>query len=240
MKRWVLSLVVCVWGVGCLADEVRVAVASNFLGTVEALAPEFQADTGHSLVLSHGSTGQLYTQIDLGAPFDVFLAGDRERPALLLQNGKAREVRSYALGRLALVSRVPLETDKVGEAFAGRTAALADPIAAPYGKAATRAMERLKLDTATFRPILVANVGQVASVFATGNAEFAFVAVSQLPQLDAPHVLALDDLIPDIRQDAALLPRAQGNDAALAFWEWLFTPRAAGLIEAAGYGLPTE
>jgi len=240
MKHWVLIFVAIFWGSGAMAGEVRVAVASNFLTTAETIAAEFEKATGHKVLLSHGSTGQLYTQIDLGAPYDVFLAGDVERPELLRLSEKANLTESYALGRLALAARVPVSVDTAQDVFAGRAAVLADPIVAPYGKAATRAMERLKLDTATFRPLLVANVGQVASVFATGNADLAFVAVSQLPLIDAPYVLGLSELIPDIRQDAALLRRSEGNEAAAAFWDWMFSPATADIIEAAGYGLPGE
>ena len=59
----------------------------------------------------------------------------------------------------------------IGAPGVGKTVALADPTVAPYGRAATRAMERLALDTATFRPVMVANVGQVAALFETGNAD---------------------------------------------------------------------
>ena len=219
------------------AGEVTVAVASNFLTTAEKLRTEFQTATGHDVVLTHGSTGQLYAQIDAGAPFDVFLAADQRRPALLRDAGKARDVRTYALGRLVLVSTEEVTQESASEAFVGKTEALADPTVAPYGLAATAAMEKLKLDTATFRPVLVTNVGQVATVFATGNAEFAFVAASQLPVLNAPHELALSGLHPAITQDAAFLTRAAENDAAEAFWTWLFSDKGQEIIEAAGYDL---
>lgn len=240
MIRWVLTAIAVVWGSTLTAGEVTVAVASNFLTTAQDLVTEFERRTQHTVILTHGSTGQLFAQIELGAPFDIYLAADRERPALLLEDGKALETQTYALGQLVLVSRIPVTRQTAAEAFAGRTVALADPIVAPYGKVATAAMERLRLDTATFRPVLVSNVGQVGSIFATGNADIGFVARSQLPLLDAPFVLDLSDLVPDIAQDAARLSRAQGNPAADAFWEWLFSPGATGLIEAAGYGRTGE
>ena len=74
MTRWVLTLFSALWGVAAAAGEVTVAVASNFLTTAEQIATVFEAETGHSVVLSHGATGQLYAQIEAGAPFDVFLA----------------------------------------------------------------------------------------------------------------------------------------------------------------------
>jgi molybdate transport system substrate-binding protein len=221
-----------------VAGDVTVAVASNFLTTAEAVAARFEAETGHSVTLSHGSTGQIYSQIEAGAPFDVFLSADARRPELLRESGTAREVRSYALGRLVLVARSAVGLETAAEEFVGKTVALADPTVAPYGLAATAAMERMQLDTATFRPVLVANVGQVATVFATGNADYAFLSQAQLPLIETPYVVDLAGLYPPIVQDAALLPRSDGNEAAQAFWQWLFSEEARALIAASGYDLP--
>lgn len=240
MKRWVPVLIAAAFALPARAETVALAVASNFVTTAETLAAAFEAETGHEVTLSNGATGQLYAQIGLGAPFDVFLSADDIAPARLRDEGLADEVRTYALGRLVIASRVPVTPETAAEAFAGRTVALADPTVAPYGRAATHAMERLKLDTATFRPVLVANVGQVASVFATGNADIAFVAAAQLPDMGATFTLDLDGLVPPVRQDAALLARAQGNPAAQAFWTFLFRPDTAGMIRAAGYGTDPE
>lgn len=220
------------------AGEVTVAVASNFVTTAEAVVARFEAETGHSVTLTHGSTGQIYSQIEAGAPFDVFLSADARRPELLRASGMAREVRTFALGRLVLVGRNAVDIDSAAEEFVGKTVALADPTVAPYGLAATAAMERMQLDTATFRPVLVANVGQVATVFATGNADYAFLSEAQLPLIDAPFVLELDGLYPPIVQDAALLRRSDANEAAQAFWQWLFSEEARSQIAASGYDLP--
>lgn len=235
MTRWAITCVAALWAQLAVAGEVTVAVASNFLLTAEKIAAAFEAETGHEVVLSNGSTGLLFAQIAAGAPFDVFLSADEERPERLLKDGKAIATRPYAIGALALLSRSPVSAETAGAAFAGKTAALADPTVAPYGRAATRTMEALKLDTATFRPVMVANVGQVASIFETGNADFAFVATSQLDRVAAPHVLRLDGIAPDIRQDAALL---SDEEAALAFWQWLTRPETGQLILADGYSLP--
>ncbi|MDJ0639319.1 MAG: molybdate ABC transporter substrate-binding protein [Paracoccaceae bacterium] len=235
MRRWVFAFIAVIWSGAALAGEVTVAVASNFLTTAQKIGAAFAEETGHSVTLSNGSTGLLFAQISNGAPFDVFLSADQERPARLLADGRAIDVQSYAVGGLALISREPLAAEDAPAAFAGKTVALADPTVAPYGRAATRAMERLRLDTATFRPALLANVGQVASIFQTGNADFAFVAVAQLNRIDAPQVLLLDGIAPEIIQDAALLSDAE---AARAFWDWLARPETAELIVADGYARP--
>ena len=140
MKRALATLVLACWASLATAADVTVAVASNFVTTAFKLIAEFEGETGHSVAVGHGATGHLYTQIVRGAPFDVLLAGDDERPAMLLANGRATETRAYAVGHLALVSREPLTRKSAANVLEGRTVALADPIAAPYGKASTRAM----------------------------------------------------------------------------------------------------
>jgi hypothetical protein len=73
-----------------LADEVKVAVAANFKGTIERIGKEFTAKTGHSVVISSAATGVLYTQITHGAPFDLFLSADVATPQKLESEGKGR------------------------------------------------------------------------------------------------------------------------------------------------------
>ncbi len=85
--RWLLLFVMTLLTTPALAAEVRVAVASNFAGVMEPLAAAFTERTGHPLRLSYGSTGKHYAQIRQGAPFDVFLAADRERPERLAAEG---------------------------------------------------------------------------------------------------------------------------------------------------------
>jgi molybdate transport system substrate-binding protein len=87
---------------GALADEVQVAVAANFTAPIQAIA--FEKDTGHKLVAAYGATGQFYTQIKNGAPFEVFLAADDTTPEKLEKEGDTVKGSrfTYAIGTLAL------------------------------------------------------------------------------------------------------------------------------------------
>lgn len=223
---------------GLRAGEVTVAVAANFLTTAERLADAFTAESGHDVVLTHGSTGMLYAQARNGAPYDIFLAADADRPARLQADGLTEAVKPYALGKLVLISNVPVTLETIREDIEGRTVALADPRVAPYGHAALQVMESLSLDTAAFRPVLVTDVGQAASIFATGNADMAFVAASLLPLLQPRVAVSVDELHPPLRQDAVWLSRGADNPAAEAFWKFLDTDTARDIVAAAGYGLP--
>ena len=220
-----------------VAGEVLVATASNFIAAAEELAATFQEGSEHTVVISHGSTGALYAQIVSGAPYDIFLSADAARPRALVDAGLTRDSTTYALGRLVLVSREPVDLAEAPFAFEGARVALADPMVAPYGSAALAAMENLRLDTGTFQPLLVTNVGQVATLFVTGNADLAFLAEGQVPLLGDTEVTALDGRYPPIRQDAALLVRSEGNDAADAFWTFLASEEARTIIAANGYDL---
>ncbi len=220
------------------AADVTVAVASNFLSTAEQLVEAYENRSGDGIILTHGSTGQIYAQLRSGAPFDIFLSADALRPELLLEEGIATETRTYAKGRLVLVSRDPVAPETIAGQFEGQAVALADPTVAPYGLAATSAMERLNLDTATFQPVLVANVGQASTIFLTGNADFAFVAASLLPRLDEAEVFELDGLHPPIQQVAArMIPPGQRPEVD-AFWSYLFGEEALAIISRSGYDLP--
>ena len=85
------------------------AVATNFLNPMKDLSGQFEVQTGHRILLSAGSSGKLYAQIQHGAPFDLFLSADSLRPHLLEQQGQGiKNTRVvYAIGRLVLWSRDP-------------------------------------------------------------------------------------------------------------------------------------
>ena len=117
------------------ADEVKVAVAANFKGTMERIGKEFTAKTGHSVVISSAATGVLYTQITHGAPFDLFLSADMEYPRRLVEAGLAmpESLFEYGRGRLVVWMRndSPVDPTTLGiEALAQpsvRTVAIANP-----------------------------------------------------------------------------------------------------------------
>ena len=131
-----------------IAAETQVAVAANFAEPAKVIAARFKARTGHDAALSFGSSGQFYAQIANGAPFEVFLSADRERPEKAEAEGLAvvGSRFTYAVGRLVLYSRTPGFVDDRGAVLkAGRfqKLAIADPRMAPYGVAADETMGKL-------------------------------------------------------------------------------------------------
>jgi len=232
------------------AGEVTVAVATNFLNPLKQLAAGFQKEKGHRVRIVSGSTGKLYAQIIHGAPFDVFLAADGERPRLLADHhppvARAETRFTYAVGRLALWSADPQTLSGNGpeilRAKRFNHLALANPDTAPYGRAARSVIERLKLKEA-LAPLIVQgeNIGQAFQFTATGNAEIGFVALSQLMdprmKIQGSRWVVPEDLHDPIEQDAILLSRGTTNPAARAFMDYLISPPARTLIQSYGYGL---
>ena len=224
------------------ADSVSVAVAANFTKVAEDLAPLFTAETGHEVRYSFGATGQLYTQISQGAPFEVFLAADDERPTKAVSDGLAVDgtVFTYAVGALALYSTsLDLSDGKaVLEDGGYNKLAIADPATAPYGRAAMEALDALGL-TAAVTPRLVTgqNISQTLQFVETGNAELGFVAASQVVGKSSVWIVPAE-LHEPIRQDAVLLKLGEANPAARAYLAFLRSDRALAVITAAGYAAP--
>ena len=220
------------------AESTNVAVAANFTAVAEELAPLFKAETGHDVTYSFGATGQLYTQISQGAPFEVFLAADDERPTKAVADGFGADgtVFTYAIGALALYSTVVDLTD--GKAVLEGPfdkIAIADPATAPYGRAAVEALTALGLyEAITPKLVTGENISQTLQFIESGNAELGFVAASQVIGKDSVWVVPAD-LYEPIRQDAVLLKNGAENPAALAYVEFLKGDTARTVIEAAGY-----
>ena len=231
---------------GVSAGEVTVAVAANAAEAVEALAADFEEETGHRVTVTVGSTGKLYAQILHGAPFDLFLAADQERPRLLVEQGLAVKdsQRTYAVGRLVLWSsdRTVSASAETLRAGSFRRLALANPDLAPYGAAARDTLREFGLwDELRPKIVLGENVGHAFAMTASGNAEFGFVALSSVLGTGNRHSKNRWDVPArfhePIRQDAVLLNRARDNPAARAFHRFLGSPRALETIESFGFVL---
>jgi molybdate transport system substrate-binding protein len=227
------------------ADEVQVAVAANFSAPVQAIAQQFEQDTGHKLIASFGATGQFYTQIKNGAPFEVFLAADDSTPAKLEAEGDTLKGSrfTYAVGTLALWSAKANYVDAKGEVLKGNQyqhLSIANPKAAPYGLAATQVLAKLNLTEATQAKIVEGqNITQAYQFVSTGNAELGFVALSQIFKdgklTSGSAWIVPAELHEPIRQDAVVLDKGKDNPAAKALMDYLKGPKAAAIIQSYGY-----
>ena len=238
-------------GPSAAADIATIAVASNFATAMRELGARFEADTKHGVRVSTASTGKLYAQIVNGAPFDVLLAADAERPRRLEVAGSIVPGSrfTYAIGRLVLWSRHPdlsrdrcraaLERDDLGHV------AIANPETAPYGAAARETLIALGIwDRIVPRLVIGENIGQTLQFVATGNASLGFIAAAQLRAEALPEASCTWEVPPDlhrpIEQQAVLLNRAAGNPAAGGFVDFLRSETGRAIVARHGYLLPDE
>ncbi|SHM35424.1 molybdate ABC transporter substrate-binding protein [Phytopseudomonas punonensis] len=229
------------------AGQVQVAVAANFTAPMQAIASEFEKDTGHSVQASYGATGQFYAQISNGAPFEVFLSADDSTPAKLEKEGQSVEGSrfTYAIGKLVLWSPKEGVVDDKGAVLEKgdfKHLSIANPKAAPYGLAATQTLDKLGLsDTLKGKIVEGQNITQALQFVSTGNAELGLVALSQVykdGQITAGSVWVVPEaMYQPIRQDALILKKGADNPAAEALVEYLKGPKAAEIIKAYGYTL---
>ncbi len=174
------------------ANNLRIAAASDLQTALPKLAARFKANTGSEPTLIFGASGQLTEQIRRGAPFDVFLSANESFVRSLAHDGiiKPESVRAYAQGTLVLAvyhkfgDRVSSIGDLVKPEV--KKIAVAFPDLAPYGKAATEAIERAGLKEKLGPKIVFAESVRQALFYAQrGNAEAAFVgrAIADVPEV---------------------------------------------------------
>ena len=240
-------LLVALAACGARAGEVQVAVAANFTAPMNLIAADFEKDSGHKAKLALGSTGKFYAQIKNGAPFEVLLSADDETPARLAQEGLAEATSrfTYAIGSLVLWSAKPGLVDGKGEVLRNgkfNKLALANPKTAPYGQAAIETLTKLGL-LASVEPKFVQgeNIAQTFQFASTGNADLAFVALSQVMKdgkvSEGSAWIVPAEMHQPIRQDAVLLSAGKSNAAALALLEYLKSDKAKTVIRSFGYQL---
>jgi len=231
------------------ASEFTVAVASNFLAPIKNLVSVFESESNHEIRLVSASSGKLYAQIKNGAPFDLFLSADQEKPILLEQEGLTVEKTrmTYAIGQIVLWSannNLNEDGEEILRRGDFRRLATANPKLAPYGRAAIEVMENLNLTLALKNKIVRGeNISQTFQFVSSGNAEVGFVALSQLQSNgkyeSASAWLVPQDLYSPIYQDAVLLKSKSKEtataSAALEFYEFLQSARAKKTIKNFGY-----
>jgi len=243
--RFSLKLAAVLLGLGVAlpanAATVSVAVAANFTKVAEDLAAAFKAKTGDELQLSFGATGQLYTQITQGAPFQVFLSADNTRPQKAVDEGFGVDgtVFTYAVGKLVLYGAAADVTRGADVLKAGgfQKLSIADPQTAPYGAAAVETLKSLGLYDALQPKIVTAqNISQAQQFIESGSAELGFVALSQVIGADkGSQWLVPADLYQPIAQDAVLLKTGEDDPAARAFLDYLKSEEAIAIIRKSGY-----
>ena len=224
-----------------------IAVAANFKPTLEDLIKAYKVEvTQANIQISSASSGVLYAQILRGAPFDLFLSADSERPNLLQQQGliEVDTLVTYALGQLVLLAPGfnQLDQDKL-KRFSGKIA-LANPKLAPFGRASKQSLKSLGLwDDKRTNLIMANNVSQVAQMVKIGAVPMGLLSKSLLENSDLEHSWQLPDkYYQPIVQQMVILKKsgdtALHKQRAINFYQYIISPKGQAIISHKGYRLP--
>ena len=231
------------------ADEIKVAVASNFYPAMKEIALQYelkqsQSSENHKIILISGSSGKHYAQIMNGAPFDIFFSADKVRPILLEKKGisESESRFTYALGRLVLWSSLDGFVEKDERLYNNdlRFLAIANPKIAPYGVAAREALISINLwEDLQSKLVRGENIAQTFQFVNSGNAKLGFISYSQLMNPNYPLVGSFwevpQSLYKPIEQQVVLLKE---SSLAKDFLSFIESDESLNIISKYGYDLP--
>ncbi len=247
MNKFLIGMLLALIMSHAVAADVQIAVAANFSGPIEEISQSFEKMTGHRLKISTGASGKFYAQIKNGAPFEVFLSADEQKPSQLEKDGLAVQGSrfTYAIGKLVLWSADANLVDSKGKILATgnfNKLAIANPKTAPYGEAAMQTLTALNLKSVLEPKLVIGeSIGQTYQFVATGNASMGFVALSQVTKANKLIVgsawVVPEKLYQPILQDAVLLVNGRDNVAARQFMLFLRSDEALRIIKSFGYAV---
>lgn len=256
MARFILVFVLCLVAVTgeqvAIAEDLTIAAASDLNFAFREIVADYERRTGENVRLVFGSSGNFYSQIQHGAPFDLYFSADIAYPKKLIDEGLAvpGSLYQYATGRIVLwaLKESPIKVENGLEVLldpAIKKIAIANPKHAPYGRAAVSAMESYKVyDRATDKFVLGENISQTAQFVQSGNVDIGIIALSLAL---APTVQSLGKywLIPEeshpaIDQGAAIVKASKNQERARKFLDHLQTPPMRAVMKRYGFVLPGE
>jgi molybdate transport system substrate-binding protein len=223
---------------------VRVAAAADLEPLLPALLAKYERETGQHVEASFASSATLATQIENGAPFDVFLSADMALPERMVHDGFAaagETAQPYARGTLVLWTRNQSGVRQLSmEALSSsaiHTVAIANPQHAPYGRAGMQALTNLALLPAVEPKLRTAeNIAQAAQFASTGNADVGLISLTSALTLTAQgHYVAVpQSAYPPILQGAVALKGGANAKGAMAFLRYLHSPAVAQQLQQGG------
>lgn len=235
------------------AEEITVAAAADLNYAMKDLATRFQQKTGNQVTLSFGSSGSFFSQIQSGAPFDLFFSADMDYPKKLAAAGLVENssLRVYAIGHLVLwvptssaLDPQKLKMDLLLQPSVQRIA-IANPQHAPYGRAAMSALEHVGLkDKVAGKVVMGENISQTAQFVQSGNAQAGLIALSlaMSPAMkDTGKYWELPaDSYPEMQQAVAILSSSKHKQAAQAFIDYISSSEGAAVLQQYGFRVPSH
>jgi molybdate transport system substrate-binding protein len=247
MRSKVLLLVglIIVLTIPAFAEEqkITVGVAANFIVPFGEIAGLFEKQTGIKVDPVFTSSGKLYAQVVSGAPYDLFLSADEERPAKLHKDSLCEKPFVYAIGHVVLWSadrkfcEISPDWTKVVQSGAVKKISLANPETAPYGAAAMAALKKTGMDEAIRNKLVFPqDIGQSFQYASTGSVDVGFCALSSAMTDEGKKGCYLSiDQAPSIVQAACVISKSPNKKNAQRFAEFLLTTDAIRVKEKYGY-----
>src|SRR5215472_7145950 len=249
MKTLTIAIVLAALSALCPAQEITVAAASDLQFAMQALATRFQKESGKTVKVSYGSSGNFFQQLQNGAPFDMFFSANLDYARRLESMGLTEpgSLYSYATGRIVLwvQQESKLELNSGLRALADpsvKKIAIANPQHAPYGLAAVAALQKEGLyDKVAGRLVLGENISQTASFGVSGAADAGIVALSLAlsPNMKdkGRYVEIPAGDYPPLEQACVILRAARDPKTAHAFLDFMKSPAAAEILRDYGFGV---
>lgn len=236
------------------AQTLTVAAAADLKFALEDLLAEFaKAHPEIAVKVSYGSSGSYFAQISNGAPFDLFLSADVDYPRKLVDARLAdsESLFVYAVGRVVIwvpadspIDVAALKADALKHP-AARKVAIANPLHAPYGRAAEAALKNLGLyEHVKDRLVLGENIAQTAQFVGSGNADIGMIAMSlalapplrnrgRYWEIPLAHY-------PKLEQGGCIMASSRSKDAARNLRSFLLGSRGHATLKRYGFYLPGE
>ena len=250
---FVLATLLYLWQpAGAGAAEIKVAAAADLTFAFKDVADRFQKQTGNTIKLSYGSSGNFFAQIQNGAPFDLFFSADVGYPKKLEAAGliEPGTIYEYARGKIVIwvpsASKLDLSGGLATLLDPGiRKIAIANPEHAPYGVAAVAAMRHAEVyDKIKGKLVLGENISQAAQFVQSGNADAGILALSlalapamknagryvEIPAGDYPPLV----------QAGVILKSSRNKELASQFLKFLKEPGTVALMEQYGFSIPKD
>ncbi len=228
-------------------QEVRVAAAADLKFAMSDLARLYKEQTGNTIDATYGSSGNFFSQLQNGAPFDVFFSADIDYPRKLEAAGLAEPgtLYEYAVGRIVIwmPPEAAVDVAKLGWAAlldaSVKKVAIANPEHAPYGRAAVAALRKAgTYERVAAKLVYGENISQAAQFVQSGNAQAGIVALSLVTSpgmKDGKRWEIPAEMHPPIRQAAIVLKNAKNKKAAEAFLEFVKGEAGRATLEKYGF-----
>jgi molybdate transport system substrate-binding protein len=244
-------LICCIWlasqfSAVATAQELRVAAAADLQFVFQEVSARFQKETGHAVRLTFGSSGNFFSQIQNGAPYDMFFSADVDYPAKLEANGLVEPgtLSRYATGRIVLWVRKesPIDIKQGVQTLTDRRVrkiSIANPEHAPYGRAAVAALRHENVYAKVrSRLVLGENISQAAQFIQSGNADIGILALSLAlaPPLKSEGIYyeIPTSFYPEIDQAVVILKSSTHKDIARRLLDFLRRPEIIEFMRSNG------